>query len=60
MEQIYTVVFIKSLQKGSHAVVPQLNRTIVKSSQDPGSLGMEGDALDAVALGLELRVAERC
>ena len=52
-------MFIKALQKSSHAVVPQLNGTIVKSSQDPGPLGMERDALDAVALGLELEVERR-
>lgn len=51
-----TIVFVKTLEESSHSVVPQLDRAIVKSSEDPGTLWVESDTLDAVALGLELVV----
>jgi len=49
-----TIVFVETLKKGSHPVVPQLDRAIVKSGENPGTLRMESNALDAIAFGLEL------
>jgi hypothetical protein len=51
---LLTIVFVETFEESSHSVVPQLNRAIVKSSEDPRTLWVESDTLDAVALGLEL------
>ena len=50
----FTIVFVKAFEKSSHPVVPELNGAIMQGSEDPGALWMESNALDAVALGLEL------
>jgi hypothetical protein len=50
-----TVVFIESFQECSHAVIPKLDRAIVKRGKDPGAFWMESDALHTIALGLELK-----
>lgn len=49
-----TIMLVETLEEGSHSVVPQLDRAIVKSSKDPWTLWVESNTLDAVALGLEL------
>lgn len=49
-----TIVFIKAFKKSSHPVVPELNGAIMKGSEDPWALWMEGNAFDAIAFGLEL------
>lgn len=51
-----TIVLIESLKKCPHSVVPKLHRSVVKCSQNPGTLWMEGDSLDAVTFRLELLI----
>ncbi len=47
------VVFFELLEEGAHSVVENLNDAVVEGCGDPRALGMEGETLDAIALGLE-------
>lgn len=49
-----TIMLIKSLEQRPHAIIPQLHTTIVKRGKNPGTLWMERNALDSIALWLEL------
>lgn len=48
--RICTIMLVEAFEESAHAVVPELDGAVVKSSQDPGTLGVESDSLDAVAL----------
>ena len=50
----WTIVLIKFVQEGAHAVVPQLDDTIVEGGEDPGPCRVEGEALHPGGLGLKL------
>lgn len=39
-----TIMLIKSLQQRAHAVIPQLNNTIVQTCKNPWPLGVKGNA----------------
>jgi hypothetical protein len=47
-------VFVKRLQQGADAVVPQLHRARVQRGQKPGPRGMKTHPLDPAALRLKL------
>lgn len=47
-------MLVKAIDQGAHTVIPQLDSTIVETGQDPWAVRVEGQALDAVALRLEL------
>lgn len=49
------VVLIESVDERSHAVIPQLDDARMKAGENPRAFRMEGEALDAVRLRLELR-----
>jgi hypothetical protein len=48
------VVLVEAVEEGAHAVVPHLDHPAVEARQDPWPPRVEGQALDPVALGLEL------
>ena len=48
------VVLVEAVEEGAHAVVPHLDDAAVEAGQDPWAARVEGEALDPVALGLEL------
>jgi hypothetical protein len=48
------VVLVEAVEEGAHAVVPHLNDSAMEAGQDPWAARVEGEALDPVALGLEL------
>mmetsp|Transcript_9412 Transcript_9412/g.32760 ORF Transcript_9412/g.32760 Transcript_9412/m.32760 type:complete len:512 (+) Transcript_9412:1111-2646(+) len=48
------VVLVEAVNQRAHAVVPQLDHAAVQGREDPWPLGVKGQALHAVALGLEL------
>jgi hypothetical protein len=48
------VVLVKAVEEGAHAVVPHLDDSAMEAGQDPWAARVEGEALDPVALGLEL------
>jgi hypothetical protein len=48
------LVLLVLFQQRAHAVVPQLDHAVVQRGEDPGPLGVEGEALHAVALGVKL------
>jgi hypothetical protein len=50
----WSIVFFKSVQQGSHSIVPHLDCAAVERHQKPWSLGVEGYSLGPRALGLEL------
>ena len=53
-----SIVFIEAIYESSHAIVPQLDHARVQRSQDPWSLGVERQSLDAVRLGLQMEIDE--
>ena len=55
-----TIVFIKLVKKGAHSVVPQLDDSIMKGGQDPGSVDVEGQTLHPRGLGLKLGQHASC
>jgi hypothetical protein len=48
------VVLVEAVEEGAHAVVPHLDDPAVEAGEDPWAARVEGEPLDAVALGLEL------
>jgi hypothetical protein len=48
------VVLVESVEECAHAVVPHLDDPAVEAGEDPWPARVEGEPLDAVALGLEL------
>jgi len=48
------VVLVEAVEEGAHAVVPHLDDSAMEAGQDPWAARVEGEALDPVALGLEL------
>jgi hypothetical protein len=48
------VVLVEAVEEGAHPVVPHLDDAAVEARQDPWPPRVEGQALDPVALGLEL------
>jgi hypothetical protein len=50
----WSVVLVESVEECAHAVVPHLDDPAVEAGEDPWPARVEGEALDAVALGLEL------
>ena len=48
-----TVMLLELLQESSHPVVENLDSAVVEGGSDPGALGVESKAFDAVTLGLE-------
>ena len=44
MYNMLTIMFIKSLQQSAHAIIPELNNTIVKTCQNPWPLWVKGNA----------------
>lgn len=49
----WPIVLIILLEECAHSIVPELNDTIVKTHQYPGSLGVEGKALDPCRLSFK-------
>ena len=49
-----TIVFGVFIDLDTDAVVPQLDETVVQRREDPGSVRVQGEALDPVALRLKL------
>jgi hypothetical protein len=47
-------MLIESIQKGSDAVIPQLNEAIVEGGENPGPLGVKAQPLHSIALRFEL------
>ena len=50
-----SLMFLEGIDKGSYFVVPELNNPVVQTGKDPGTTGMEGNSLDALAFGLKFR-----
>mmetsp|Transcript_50646 Transcript_50646/g.133751 ORF Transcript_50646/g.133751 Transcript_50646/m.133751 type:complete len:219 (-) Transcript_50646:154-810(-) len=48
------LVLLELVDQGPDSVVPELNRAIMQAGKDPGQLGVEAQALHAVALCLTL------
>lgn len=48
------VVLVEAVEERAHAVVPHLDDPAVEAGEDPWAARVEGEALDPVALGLEL------
>ena len=55
-----SIMFIKLVQESAHSVVPQLDNSIMKGGQHPGSVDMEGQTLHPGGLGLELGQHVHC
>ena len=53
-----TIVLVETIDEGPHAVVPQLDHTAVQRREDPWPLGVKGQALHAVRLGLRTHLGE--
>lgn len=53
------VVLLEAVDERPHAVVPELDDTAVEAGEDPWTLGVEAQPLNAVALGLEFRQHRR-
>lgn len=49
------IMFVKSINKSAHSVVPQLDHTTVKTRQDPWPLTMKTQPLHSITLRLKLR-----
>lgn len=49
-----SIVLLKAVYQGAHAVVPQLDGGGMQGNKNPWSLGVKGNALCAGGLGLEL------
>lgn len=48
------VMLVEAVDECPHPVVPQLDDAAVEAGEDPWPLAVEAEALDSVALGLEL------
>ncbi len=46
-------MLLELVEKGAHSVVEDLDDAVVEGGSDPWALRVEGEALDAVAFGLE-------
>ncbi len=49
----WAVVLLELVEQSAHSVVEYLNDAVVEGGGDPWALWVEGEALDAVAFGLE-------
>lgn len=49
-----SIVLFEAVYQGAHTIVPQLDGGGVERDEDPWALGVEGNALCARGLGLEL------